>query len=227
MAIAFITWLWGSKYDESDVAKLAHGVRRNYQTAHRFVVFTDRALKCPPPIEVKPIADPRLIGRGCFCRLRMFDPRWQRQHGFNDRVVSLDLDAVICGDIAPLVERPESFLILQGVNASNPCPFNASVMMLREREHAHVWTDFTPEKASAVPFDEFPDDQAWIWHKLPKAAGWKAGETSGIYGFQKPGWPRWAEHDLPIDARIVAFFGWRKPSMFTHLPWVRVHWRAA
>ncbi len=79
------------------------------------------------------------------------------------------------------------------------------------------------EAAAKVPFYEFPDDQGWIWHKLPRAAGWLAGPTSGIYGFKKPGWP--PGDNLPADARLVAFPGARDPSQFTHLPWVRKYWR--
>lgn len=223
MAIAFITWLWGDKYGESDVAKLAAGLRRHHVAPYRFVVFTDRMLKgLPSEVETKPILDPELIGRGCFCRLRMFDPDWQRLQGFDGRIASLDLDAVICRDIEPIFHRSETFLILQGVNAANPCPYNASLMMLRAGQHSEVWTEFNWGASQQIKFYEFPDDQGWIWHMLPKAAGWKGGTESGVYAFQKPGWPR--GNDLPADARIVAFFGWRKPRDFMHLPWVRQHW---
>jgi hypothetical protein len=225
VAVAFITWLWGDKYNESHVAKLAAGVWRNYKKPHRFVVFSDRALRLPTSIDVKPIRDLDLIGRGCFCRLRMFDPQWQAAHGFDDRIVNLDLDLVLVAPMDDLFEHKNSFLILKGVNATNPNPFNCSVMMLRAGCHADVWSDFSVEKAGQVAFHEFPDDQGWLWHKLPDAAGWKGGKPSGIYGFQKPGWPKWAGITLPPNARIVAFIGWRKPDSFIHFAWVRAHWR--
>lgn len=225
MALAFITWLWGDKYNEGDIQKLAAGVRRHYPGDFRFVVYADRPLNLPSPIDARLIANPDLVGRSCFCRLRMFDPTWQGWHGFDDRIISLDLDAVITGSLVGLFDRTEPFLILRGVNAVNPNPFNCSVMMLRAGECAEVWNDFTPEKAKAVPFHNFPDDQGWIWHKLPQAAGWDAGRASGIYGFQKPGWP--PGQALPHDARIVAFIGWRKPSMFKHIRWVKNHWSIA
>jgi hypothetical protein len=227
VAIAFITWLWGDKYDENHVRKLAAGVRRHYRADYRFVVFSERALSLPKPIEVFSIWDLDLIGRGCFCRLRMFDPAWQSVYGFDDRIVSLDLDVVITGDLDGVFDRKESFLILQKVNSANPNPFNCSVMMLRAGQHAEVWSDFTIEKATAAREKlgfGFPDDQGWLWDKLPNAAGWHGGKDSGVYGFQKPGWP--GGPGLPSDARIVAFFGWRKPEQFTSLPWVAMHWRA-
>lgn len=225
MAVAFTTWLWGNKYNESHVEKLAAGIWRNYKKPHRFVVFSDRPLALSAPIEVEPIADLHLAGRGCFCRLRMFDPGWQKLHGFDDRIVDIDLDVVTVAPMDDLFEASDGFMILQGVNATNPNPFNCSVMMLRAGRHPEVWADFTIEKANAVPFHEFPDDQGWIWHKLPCASGWKGGKQSGIYGFQKPGWPFGHDRDLPPNARIIAFFGRRKPEQFAHLTWMKTNWR--
>jgi hypothetical protein len=226
MAIAFITWLWGDKYNATHINKLARGIRAHYRGDYHFVVFSDKALTVGDDIEARRIANPELIGRGCFCRLRMFDPEWQAWHKFTDRIVSLDLDVVVTGSLDDVFDHEETFMILQNVNSSNPNPFNCSVMMLRVGHHAEVWRDFSIEKAKAANAQlgfGFPDDQGWIWSKLPQAAGWRGGKESGVYGFQKPGWP--AGPGLPADARIVAFFGWRKPEMFTALPWVQTHWR--
>jgi hypothetical protein len=229
MAVAFITWLWGDKYTSSHVNKLHAGVRRHYRGDYCFVVFADRALDVGEGIEVRRIANPELIGRGCFCRLRMFDPQWQAWQEFTDRIVCLDLDVVLTGDLNSVFDREESFLILQKVNSANPNQFNCSVMMLRAGHHPEVWRDFTIEKAEAVNKKlgfGFPDDQGWLWEKLPQAAGWIGGKDSGVYGFQKPGWPSGENgQTLPQDARIVAFFGWRKPEQFASLPWVKEHWR--
>jgi hypothetical protein len=138
--------------------------------------------------------------------------------------VCIDLDTVITGPLDGLFDRPENFIILQGANASNPCPFNGSLMMLRAGARPDVWRDFSLKAAGSVPFFEFPDDQGWLWHKIPDAAGWKAGSESGVYAFQKPGWPK--DDRLPADAKIVAFPGWRDPSKFANEPWVRQHWAA-
>lgn len=188
-------------------------------------MFTEQKLAVAPDIEVQPIEDRDLIGRACFCRLRQFDPDWQKRHGFDDRIVGLDLDAIITGQLDPLFDRQESFLILKGANAVNPNPFNASVTMLRPGYHAGVWKTFSMDAAKMIRFHEFPDDQGWIWHRLPDATGWNVGRSSGIYGFEKPGWPR-GSYSLPPGARIVAFIGRRKPSQYTGLPWVTRYWSA-
>lgn len=218
--------VWGTKYGLEYVARLAAGVRRHLQQPHRFVVITDNAALVPEGIEHIAIEDPGLLEvKGCFVRLRLFDPDWQIRHGMTERIVSLDLDDVITGPLDVLFNRPENFVIFQGANAANPCPYNGSVFMLRAGAHPEVWKDFSLDAAQSIPRHDFPDDQGWLWHKVPDAAAWKVGAQSGIYGFQKPGWPNGT--DLPKDVRIVAFFGWRDPSKFTHLEWVRKNWIAA
>jgi len=228
MAVAFVTWLWGQKYSPLDVCKLADGIRRNTNLHFRFIVVTDQQLKnsVPSYVEIIPLPNPELIGRGCFCRLRMFDPEWQQQNKFDDRIVSIDLDAVITGNVDQLFNGNEKFLILQGVNAVNPNPFNCSVMMLKSGACSNAWTEFSMEKTKQIVFHEFPDDQGWIWHLFPNACGWRGGEISGIYAFQKPGWPySQSIQYLPYNARIVTFIGWRKPKDFADLPWMMQHWR--
>ncbi len=187
-----VTWMWGTKYGPEDVRKLRDGVSRHLKQEYKF------SLNAPAPEDYDLIA-------GCFCRLRIFNRGWQVSRGIKegDRLVNMDLDSVVTGSLDALFNRPETFMILQGANAANPCPFNGSLMMLRAGYHQEVWSDFSLEKAKQIPFYEFPDDQGWLHHKLPHAAGWKVGAPSGIYAYQKPGWPK--GDNLPADARIVAF----------------------
>jgi hypothetical protein len=209
------TWRWGRKYDGHYVERLKAGVARNLEQECKFAIFA-------------PYSEDEYLTKipGCFCRLRMFSREWQDAHGIEegDRIVLIDLDVVITGPLDQLFDRDEDFVILQGANASNPCPFNGSLQMLKAGKHENVWKDFSLKRAGQVKYDSFPDDQAWLADRIPDAAGWKAGPESGVYAFKKPGWP--TGDDLPADARIVAFPGWRDPSKFTNLEWVRKHWAA-
>lgn len=202
--------------------RLQEAVRRHLKMPHRFVLFTDQPLSCPG-VDVRELEDRALTTRSCFCRLRMFDPAWQKRQYFREPMWALDLDLVITGAIDSLAATDSSFKILQDVNQVNPCRFNASVMLLKPGQHGEVWGEFSLKNAGEAPYHEFPDDQGWIWHKLPNADGWKAGPESGIYGFKKPGWPL-GSVELPADARIVAFIGRRKPQMFAGLPWIKKYW---
>ncbi|WP_315833903.1 hypothetical protein [Bradyrhizobium prioriisuperbiae] len=206
-------WTWGDKYGPEYIKRLAAGVARHLRQPFRFRVFT------PQEEDLHLTKIP-----GCFARLRMFDRSWQAANEITNRLVCMDLDMVITGPLDDLFDRPEPFVILQGANQSNPCPFNGSVMMLRAGAHPEVWSDFSVDAARGVPFDSFPDDQGWLAHKLPGAAGWKCGSESGIYAFRKRSWPK--SDALPSVARIVAFPGHRDPSQFTRLDWVRDNWAA-
>lgn len=219
------TWLWGNKYKNDDVEKLYAGVKRNLMQPFRFLCVTEDYLDVvlSRGIERHSIPDLGLTKiPGCFARLRMFDPEWQREKRIDDRLVSMDLDSVVTGNLDDLVDRREPFLILRGANASNPCPYNGSIFMLRSGVHPEVWKDFNLVAASKIKRYEFADDQGWLWHMLPDAAGWNVGVESGIYAFKKPGWPK--GDALPVDARLVVFPGWRSPAQFKSLPWIEQHW---
>jgi hypothetical protein len=225
MALVVCTWFWGTKYRPIYVERLYTGVRKHLKQPFRFLCMTDRTrtMDLSPGIEQFQIKDTKLTTmKGCFARLRMFDPAWHRAHDIEDRLVCLDLDVVITGPLDKLFDRPETLVVLKGANASNPCPYNCSVMMLRKNTRPELWTDFSLDKLDSIPRYEFPDDQGWLWHRAPDLATWRVGSASGIYAFHKPGWP--PGDSLPPDARIVSFIGWRDPQTFMHLPWVKEHW---
>lgn len=226
--LVITTWLWGSKYNASDVEKLSASVSRNLNQPHMFVCVSDRLMSFSGGIIRRSIKDRNLLlVDGCFARLRMFDPEWQS--GFwvkqepDDRIVNIDLDTVITGNLDLLFDRKEPFLIMQGANSVNPCRFCGAMMMVRRGAVPHLWSWFSLDDAMKIPFHKFPDDQGWIWAKEPNAAGWQCGRD-GVYAFHKPGWPKGSD-DLPSDARLVTFNGFRSPQMFNSLPWIREHWR--
>src|SRR4051812_2641221 len=114
MALVVTTWLWGH-YGEHYVRRLASAVHRNLNEAHRFICFTDTRRHLPN-IEQHPIRDMDLTRvKGCFARLRLFDPEWQEKLGIapGDRVVNLDLDLVVTGELDPLFKMSRDFTILQ------------------------------------------------------------------------------------------------------------------
>lgn len=214
--LTVLAWQWGDKFAPEDVARLERGLRRHIEAPFRFLLVTGDS-----------IWDRELTERkGCFARLRMFDPKWQQAHGINpgDRIVQIDLDTVITGALDPLFDRPEPFVVMQGANAFNPCPMNGALQMLRAGAHPEVWSDFSFEAAAKTAHYEFPDDQGWLWAKLPNAAGWKVGPEHGIYVYQKRGWPGGKSNsELPDGARLVTFIN-KHPSDVANLDWVKANW---
>lgn len=223
--LAVVTWLWGSKYSGIYVERLYAGLRKNLKQPFRFLMMTERGRQLPVihGIERHAIKDPHLLATpGCFARLRMFDPGWQQNRELNGPIVCMDLDVIVTGSLDGVFSRSEPIVLLRGANSVNPCPFNNSVFMFQAGAHPELWADFSMEAVADIRQLEFPDDQGWFWHKIPDAATWKAGRSSGIYAFRKPGWP--PGDALPSDAKLVAFPGHRDPSQFASLPWVKQHW---
>ena len=205
-------WRWGSKYGQEYVDRLQAALFRNYTRPFMFHVWE------PYPEDQHLTEIP-----GCFSRLRTFDPQWQKDQCIreSERIVCMDLDLIITGSLDGLFDREEPFTILQGVNASNPCKMNGSLWMLRAGYRPDVWYEFSLDLAAKVPFYEFPDDQAWFADMMPDAGAF--GPEDGVYAFQKKSWPKGEQ--LPEGARIVAFPGWRDPSQYTRLDWVKECWR--
>jgi hypothetical protein len=158
--LRILTWRWGEKYSDDYVNRLRDAVRRNLGLPHTFRVVV------PEP------KDAHLTRiKGCFARLRAFDPAWQERQEFKagDRIVCLDLDLIVTGALDVLLSRPEPFAILSGVNSANPCWANGSVWWTTAGYRPDVWEDFSLEAASELPAYEFADDQLWLAHKLPDA----------------------------------------------------------
>lgn len=161
---------------------------------------------------------------GCFARLRVFDQHWQQKQGIyvGDQIVCIDLDSIVTGPLDDAFRIDGPFAILQGANRHR-FRFNGSIWSLTATFRPDIWHDFSLDEARKVPYAEFPDDQQWIEAKLGYSpANWMVGPPSGIYAVGKLGWP--PETELPSDARLVVFPGWRDPSKFTNLDWVKRHW---
>ena len=220
-----VTWFWGTKYSPKYVERLARGLRRGLMQSHRLVVMTDgrQVLSGYECHDINEQDLPLLNVRGCFARLRMFDPDWQKKLSMQgERIVCVDLDTVITGNLDPLFDRVEPLVILQGANSANPCPYTACLFMLQAGAHPELWQQFSLEAAEKIPKYEFADDQGWMHYLVPGAAAWNTGAESGVWSFRKRGWP--SDDVLPSAARMVAFPGGRDPSQFVKLPWVRDHW---
>jgi hypothetical protein len=224
------TWLYGLKWAEHYVDRLFNGVRRNTKHPVRCVLISDRPVASNADLNVQfdAKADADLVSRlGCLIRMRMFDRHMQEHIGVQkgDRIVNVDVDAVIVGEIDPLFAHDDEFRIMQGFNSTNPCPFNGSLWTFRAGERHDVWDDFSFKnyRELGVPFHAIPDDQGWLHYKFPKASAY--GPADGVYCFKKRTWPGRDEtgNSLPAGARIVAFPG-RDPMKFRHLEWVQRHW---
>lgn len=232
-----ICWKWEpvsgyrSQFGAAQVNTLRAMVARHYAGPHRFSCITDNPDGIDPRVRVLPLwndhAEVRSPHGGrnpsCYRRLRMFAPDAGRLIG--DRMLSLDLDTVITGDVTPLWDRPDDFVIWEGNSGKNP--YNGSMILLRAGSRTCVWDDFDPRTSPkrGIHIGYVGSDQAWIAYRLgPNEARWR--RQDGVYS--------WRVHiqqatrgKLPKDARIVFFHGQHDPwHPWTQRlsPWIASHW---
>lgn len=212
---------------------LRRSVARNFQHPHRFVCVTDDAKGLDPEIEVVPLwtdfADiPSPHGGhnpSCYRRLRAFSPEVVDVLG--TRFVSLDLDCVVIGDLTPLWDRSEDFVIWGDTNPKTP--YNGSMFMLTAGTRSEVWTDFDPDespmRAKSAGF--WGSDQGWISYRLGVGQA-KWGTQDGVYSYRNHILP--SNGKIQPNTRIVFFHGANKPwqhavSSRPGHAWIRDHWK--
>jgi hypothetical protein len=256
--ISVVTFKWEkpgyrSVFTSNNVNITYNMAERNYPEPFRFICVTDNPEGLDPRIEVIPLWDdfanvrnPTWVnGPSCYRRLKVFS-RWFAEKA-GEKFVVLDLDAVITGDLRPLWDRDEDFLIWRP--GHQRIPLCGSMFMLRAGAHQEIWDKFdhmiSPRLSNAAGFRG--SDQAWITYCLGRdTPGWTTAD--GVYGFKdhlckglrnrpnivlprnlKPKHPPGPEYGaLPADARIVMFTGrpdpWDREAQML-APWIKEHYR--
>lgn len=235
--ITFVTWRWQppngyrSTYAPETVYALREMLRRHYSHEHRFVCVTDRP-KDLPGIETIPLWEdlahmPSPLGSSypsCYRRLKVFAP--DAGEIFGPRLVSMDLDTVIVGNVTSLFNRPEDIVLWGESDFPGRQHYCGSVWMLRTGSRPHVWTTFNPRTSPMLARQAGArgSDQAWISYALgPKEARWT--KRDGVYSFRKDLSKR-PNYALPENAKLICFHGKTDPWDFRaqQIPWVKKHY---
>lgn len=212
-------------YGADHVNRHYRSIRRHLKMPFEYVCVTDEWRGLDKHIRVIKLWDKCLALGGCFNRLYVFSPDMADLIG--PRFACIDLDAVIVGDITPLFDRPDDFII----NSYQPLPankdtapdqlYNGGMFMMNAGARRQVWDSFNPQTSPEIIRKNktvIGSDQAWI--RLCLGAGenrW--GQTDGIFEARN----LHPQADLPADARIVFFAGNRDPSDGRH-KWISKHW---
>lgn len=229
-------WKWKgpatyrSQFSAEHVNVLARMVARHYARPHRFVCITDDAAGIDAGVGIVPLWEefgdiPSPHGAGnpsCYRRLKAFAPEMRELLG--ERFAWLDLDCVITGDLAPLLDRPEAFISWGDTNPRNAV--NGSMVMMTAGARRQVYDDFDPALSPDLTrrVGHFGSDQAWISRCLGDGeARW--GVKDGIYSYRVHLKPQ--RGVLPENARVVFFHGQVDPwsPEAQRLGWVRDNWR--
>lgn len=234
--LGFVTFKWPapvgyrSVFSAAQVNTLQRMIARNYPAPHRVFCVTDQAEGIDPGVTVVPdwkdYADlPSPSGRrnpSCYRRLRAFAP--EMADTFGPRFVLLDLDTVIAGDLRPLVDRPDDFVIWGDTNPRTY--YNGSLILMTAGARSKVWTTFHPIESPRASYraGHHGSDQGWISYCLgPHEQKWSTAD--GVYSYKN--------HlrqmtQLPANARVVSFHGefdpWDAHVQQRHR-WVAEHYR--
>jgi hypothetical protein len=211
-----------TRYKANHVKRLQSMVARHYSRPHRFVCITDDSAGLEG-VETIPLwPEYRALG-GCYHRLQLFGSHMRELLG--PRFVMLDLDVVITGDLTPVFERTEDFVINSYRTTDRDQRYNGSIIMMDAGARAKVWETFDPvESIRAIEYHRrtvIGTDQAWIRLALgPDEATLTDGDGVHDIRFSKS-----VRSGLPKNARIVVFPGPRdqETEMKRH-KWIKEHW---
>jgi len=221
--INFVVFKWGEKYTAVHVNTLSWMLSRHCSAPHRLICVTNEPEGIDWPTDVVPdhedFADwPSPHGKGapsCYRRLRLFRP--DARETFGELIVNIDLDTVITAEIAPLFDRPESFVAWQDpLSKRQLC---GSLFMLRADTHLEVWERFDRHGVAAAYSAGYRgSDQAWLSYALPDAARWT--DADGVLSYRAH-----CAYRLPANARICFFHGKPKQDAPGLPAWVADHYR--
>lgn len=234
--LSVVCWKWlpppgyRSVFGPETVNVLAKMVARHYPRPHRFICVTDDPKGINGHTEIVPdwkdFSDLRspsgVRNPSCYRRLRMFHPEIAQT--FGQRFVSLDLDVVITGDLTPLWDRTEDFVMTGDTNPRTH--YNGSMVLMTAGARPQVWTKFDPVESprAARAAGHFGSDQGFISYLLgPNEKKWTTAD--GVYSFRNHLQPKGCA--LPTDAKVVIWHGEHDPwSAFgMRIEWVRQHYQ--
>jgi hypothetical protein len=161
-------------YDRSHVARLQAMVARHLDAPHAFVCIDD----APWP--------------GWWAKIALFAPG-----RFAGRVLYLDLDVTITGDLAPLAHFPAPFAIVKDWNRPG---FNSSVIAWDAGAVDRLYIEFDADVMARLA-----GDQDWINERMPDAATFPLGWCASYRRHVR------THNHVPGSARVICYHGFPKP----------------
>jgi hypothetical protein len=225
--VQIVLWKWeqpglayATGYTAEHVNVMCSMLRRNLTgVRHRIICVTDNRegiVECETaPLWSDTSELPNATRSGlpsCYRRLKLYDKATQQSMGIErgDRIVSLDLDALICAPLTPLLKTEGLFVGWALPGKHHPRVFNGSFQMFSAGTLQDIWSDFDPLKSpkEALKAGFLGSDQSWLSYRLI--------ERDGAFGV---GWPMIASYPLQVklqgqhsaQTRIIFYHGLIKP----------------
>jgi len=203
----------GDKYGPEYVNRLYAGVRRNLKQPFKFWCLTDNSADLWPGIIKLGTGDAGLDG--WWAKMLLFKPRWLMM-GLRGRVLYLDLDTVITGDLGPLAAYGGEFCILR--DFYRPDGYGSGVMAFEAGYGRHIWEAFSRDPERVMADFETAGDQGYLETQVKDADLWQDVAPGACVSYKAH-----CRSGLPEGAVTVSFHGSPKPHEVDE-PWVRKHW---
>ncbi len=221
-----ITWLWhqnktNHKYTGADVNRLYEQAKKYITIPFSFACVTDTPDGISPEIEIIPLPheldylssntwDAKKGKPQCYRRLALFAPDAEKRFG-SKKIVSIDLDASIFGNIDNLFDRDEDIVLLASEQTDKSGrPYNGSLLMIKAGSRPRVWEELSLEGVLKAGKKYPGSDQSWISYILGDGeATWSAKDgvcmtTPGA--FERGKWK-------PSDGNLVFWLGFGNKPM--------------
>lgn len=223
MRLSVVTYLYDGPghYTAEHVNTLRRMVARNLAVPHDFWCIGDNPEGLDPEIRFLECDRSLLPLGGCYVRLEL----WKRDAGavFGDRILLLDIDAVICGSLDHLVQRTEDVVLWRDPlnGRAKGWLYNGGMILMTPGARPEVWERFDPATSPQAVIESGMQifDQGWLGLVLgPDEAVFTRAEGVLSYKFDAV-----RGRELPEHAAIVFFHGNPKPWQVDE-SWVRDHW---
>jgi hypothetical protein len=225
------TWKWGQMFGPEYVNRLRSAFSRHCRLPHRIVCVTDDPRGIESFIEIVPM--PRTFAHTPRCRRRMqmFDRAFASRIG--ERILHIDLDVVLVGDVTPIIDRPEPLVCWKVGHAG---AYAGGFVLMNPGVLQPLWEQFKADPdgfPTRVQARGVASDQAmlnWYLASQPPVPFWT--EADGFVTYYGRGYEK-LEHlgvgpnrpDLPTGARIVLLGGADKHVMDEgRFDWCVEHW---
>lgn len=233
--LTVVLWKWKNlggwkQYTADHVNRLAAQISTHLKAPHRIVCFTDDAEGIGSGVTARPIREgaapvprfDRMPLRNCFRKLGVFNPAMREIAG--ERLLQIDLDTVIVGDISHIAQREEPLVIWRSPSIGKKgFALNTSLVLHTPGSRKDLWDTYVadPEGVAlaARAAGWTGTDQAVVAHLAPDAATFD--ESDGIISFRDH--LRGGDRGLPPDARLVSFydrFDPADPKVRAIAPWI-------
>jgi hypothetical protein len=198
----------GTKYGPEYVERLVRGVKRHSSVECRFVCLTDQQETWPG------VENHRVELSGWWAKMAIFNPDWRG----NDRLVYLDLDTVVIGNIDPLLVLETEFAICHSFTPAHlkrPCKYSSCMIALAPNFGRRIYDEFMANQSALIGMYVRYGDQRVMEHIDDSAKCLQDLLPPGFFSYYRDGFQK--------NASLLVFGAQAKPHN-SRDAWVKEAW---